>query len=71
MNHDRSTVQPFARVSRWDCDGLITQSVSLPGTLTGMGLTVMMSAELEDSYTDPRFSPHGTAFLTDRIILQR
>jgi circadian clock protein KaiC len=26
---------------------------------------------LEDSYTDLRFSPHGTAFLTDAIILQR
>jgi len=36
-----------------------------------MGLTVMMTAELEDSYTDLRFSPHGTAFLTDAIILQR
>jgi circadian clock protein KaiC len=31
----------------------------------------MMTAELEDSYTDLRFSPHGTAFLTDAIILQR
>jgi circadian clock protein KaiC len=43
----------------------------LVATLTGMGLTVMMTAELEDSYTDLRFSPHGTAFLTDAIILQR
>lgn len=39
--------------------------------LTGMGVTVLMTAELEDSYTDLRFSPHGTAFLTDVIILQR
>ena len=39
--------------------------------LTGMGVTVMMTAELEDSYTDLRFSPHGTAFLTDVIIMQR
>lgn len=39
--------------------------------LTGMGVTMMMTAELEDSYTDLRFSPHGTAFLTDVIILQR
>jgi circadian clock protein KaiC len=43
----------------------------LVAALTGMGLTVMMTAELEDSYTDLRFSPHGTAFLTDVIILQR
>jgi circadian clock protein KaiC len=39
--------------------------------LTGMGITLMMTAELEDSYMDLRFSPHGTAFLTDAIILQR
>jgi circadian clock protein KaiC len=31
----------------------------------------MMTAEVEDSYTDLRFSPHGTAFLTDAIIMQR
>jgi circadian clock protein KaiC len=39
--------------------------------LTGMGITMMMTAELEDTYTDLRFSPHGTAFLTDVIIMQR
>ena len=39
--------------------------------LTGKGITVVMTAELEDSYTDLRFSPHGTAFLTDAIIVQR
>ena len=39
--------------------------------LTGMGVTVMMTAEVEDSYVDLRFSPHGTAFLTDAIIMQR
>jgi circadian clock protein KaiC len=39
--------------------------------LTGMGITMIMTAELEDSYTDLRFSPHGTAFLTDAIIMQR
>lgn len=39
--------------------------------LTGMGVTILMTAELEDSYTDLRFSPHGTAFLTDVIVMQR
>jgi circadian clock protein KaiC len=39
--------------------------------LTGMGITMMMTAEVEDSYTALRFSPHGTAFLTDAIIMQR
>ncbi len=39
--------------------------------LTGMDVTVVMTAELEDTYTELRFSPHGTAFLTDAIIMQR
>lgn len=43
----------------------------LVAALTGMGVTVMMTAELEDTFTHLRFSPHGTAFLTDTIILQR
>jgi len=43
----------------------------LVAALTGMGVTVMMTAELEDTYSHLRFSPHGTAFLTDAIILQR
>jgi len=39
--------------------------------LTGMGVTVLMIAELEDRYTDLRFSPYGSAFLADAIIVQR
>jgi circadian clock protein KaiC len=30
-----------------------------------------MTSELEDRYNDLRFSPYGTAFLTDAIIVQR
>ena len=30
-----------------------------------------MTSELEDRYTDLRFSPYGSAFLTDAIIVQR
>jgi circadian clock protein KaiC len=41
------------------------------GTLTATGLTVMLTAELEDRYTSLQFSPHSTAFLTDAIIMQR
>ena len=41
------------------------------GGLTGAGVTVMATVELADSYTDLRFSPHGVAFLTDVIIMQR
>ena len=43
----------------------------LVSALAQEGLTVVMTSELEDRYTDLRFSPFGTAFLTDAIIAQR
>ncbi len=39
--------------------------------LTGMGVTVMMTAELEDHYDFLRFSSYGNAFLADAIVMQR
>lgn len=39
--------------------------------LSNAGVTVLMTSELEDRYTDLRFSPYGSAFLTDAIIVQR
>ena len=39
--------------------------------LASTGTTVLMTSELEDRYDDLRFSPYGTAFLTDAIIVQR
>jgi circadian clock protein KaiC len=39
--------------------------------LATTGATVLMTCELEDRYEDLRFSPYGTAFLTDAIIVQR
>lgn len=39
--------------------------------LTAMGVSVLMTAEVEDRYTDLRFSSYGNAFLADAIILQR
>jgi circadian clock protein KaiC len=44
---------------------------SLVTALAGAGVTVLMTSELEDRYTDLRFSPYGTAFMTDAIIVQR
>jgi circadian clock protein KaiC len=41
------------------------------GALTGLGVTVMATVELEDAYAHLRFSPQGIAFLTDAIIMQR
>ena len=43
----------------------------LVSTLASVGVTVLMTSELEDRYTDLRFSPYGTAFMTDAIIVQR
>jgi len=39
--------------------------------LAATGVSVLMTSELEDRYTDLRFSPYGTAFMTDAIIVQR
>ena len=41
------------------------------GALTGMGVTVMSTVELPDTYTSFMFSPHGIAFLSDAIVMQR
>ncbi|HET7500337.1 MAG TPA: ATPase domain-containing protein [Kofleriaceae bacterium] len=41
------------------------------GGLVKLGVTVVMTAELVESYTELRLSPHGISFLTDGIILQR
>jgi circadian clock protein KaiC len=43
----------------------------LVSALASLGVTVLMTSELEDRYTDLRFSPYGTAFLTDAIVVQR
>jgi circadian clock protein KaiC len=43
----------------------------LVSALTDTGVTVLMTSELEDRYNELRFSPYGTAFLTDAIIVQR
>ena len=43
----------------------------LTAVLTNMGVTVLMTAELEDRYTDLRFSSYSNAFLTDGILMLR
>lgn len=43
----------------------------LVATLARVGVSVLVTSELEDRYTDLRFSPYGAAFLTDAIIVQR
>jgi circadian clock protein KaiC len=43
----------------------------LVAVLSGMGVTLLMTSELEDRFTDLRFSPYGSAFLTDAIIVER
>jgi circadian clock protein KaiC len=43
----------------------------LLGTLTGAGVSIMMTVENNDNYTELRFSPHAVSFMTNDIILQR
>ncbi len=43
----------------------------LVGALTGRGVTVMMTMEIVQSFTDLRFSPYIISFLSDNIILLR
>lgn len=43
----------------------------LVGVLTGLGVTVMMTLEIEDAYSELRLGPRENAFLADVIILQR
>ena len=45
--------------------------LELVTALARSGVTVLMTSELEDRYTDLRFSPYGAAFLTDAIVVQR
>jgi circadian clock protein KaiC len=41
------------------------------GALTGAGISVMMTIEITESYTELRFSPHAVSFMTHDIVLQR
>jgi circadian clock protein KaiC len=41
------------------------------GALTGMGVTVLSTVELPDAWRRLQFSPHGIAFLSDAVIMQR
>jgi circadian clock protein KaiC len=39
--------------------------------LNAKGITLLMTTELEDHYSELRFSQHGSAFLVDAIVMQR
>ncbi|MET0859062.1 MAG: ATPase domain-containing protein [Telluria sp.] len=39
--------------------------------LSEKGVTLLMTAELEDRFTELRFSPNGSAFLVDSIVMLR
>jgi len=43
----------------------------LLGAMTGVGITVLMTVEVTESYNELRFSPHTISFLTHDILLQR
>jgi circadian clock protein KaiC len=58
----------LAPVFRDDFRGSLYRLVAV---LTGMGVVVLMTAELEDQYTQLRFSSYGNAFLADAVIMKR
>ena len=43
----------------------------LIGALTSDDITIMMTVENNDDYTELRFSPHAVSFMTNDIVLQR
>jgi circadian clock protein KaiC len=43
----------------------------MAGTLSIVGITVLMTVEVIESFTDLCFSPHAISFLVDDIVLQR
>lgn len=43
----------------------------LVGTLTATGVTVFMTAEVSEAFSDARFTTEKVSFLTDEIIVQR
>jgi circadian clock protein KaiC len=43
----------------------------LVGTLTATGVTVFMTAEVSEGFTDSRFTSEKVSFVTDEIIVQR
>ena len=52
-------------------DDLRESLARMLSALANTGVTVLMTSELEDRYYELGFSPYGTAFLTDSIIMQR
>lgn len=43
----------------------------LVGTLTAVGVTVFMTAEVSEGFSDVRFTTEKVSFITDEIIIQR
>lgn len=52
-------------------DGFREALSRMLAALSKAGVTVLMTSEMEDRYDELRFSPYGTAFLTDAILVQR
>jgi circadian clock protein KaiC len=46
-------------------------SLRLIGALTVVGISILMTVEVTELFTELRFSPHAVSFMTNDIILQR
>jgi circadian clock protein KaiC len=52
-------------------DDFLESLYRLLGALTGVGVTILLTVEVTESYNEMRFSPHPISFLTHDIVLQR
>src|SRR4051794_16192600 len=52
-------------------DDFLESLYRLIGALTGAGVTILMTVEVLEPYSEMRFSPHPISFLTHDIVLQR
>ena len=52
-------------------DDFLESLYRLLGALTGVGVTILLTVEVTESYNEMRFTPHPISFLTHDIVLQR
>jgi circadian clock protein KaiC len=52
-------------------EDFLEASYRMVADLVGLGVSVVMTAEVNESYAELQLAPHGISFLTDGILLQR
>ncbi|HUQ89106.1 MAG TPA: ATPase domain-containing protein [Vicinamibacterales bacterium] len=52
-------------------DDFLESLYRLLGALTGVGITILLTVEVSEPYSDMKFSPHPISYLTHDVVLQR